>query len=42
LKKVHLELGGKAPVIIFDDANVTDAAENVWIGAFSNVGQNCC
>lgn len=38
LKKVHLELGGKAPVIIFDDADVEEAAEFVWVGAFSNVG----
>ena len=41
LKKVHLELGGKAPVIVFDDADIADAAENIAIGGYFNAGQDC-
>ncbi|MCG2624794.1 gamma-aminobutyraldehyde dehydrogenase [Arthrobacter sp. I2-34] len=41
LKRVHLELGGKAPVIIFDDANVDAAAEAIAIGGYFNAGQDC-
>ena len=41
LKRVHLELGGKAPVIIFDDADLAAAAENIAIAGFFNAGQDC-
>lgn len=41
LKKCVLELGGKAPVIVLEDANVDDAVEAVVFGAMSNAGQIC-
>jgi len=41
LKRVHLELGGKAPVVVFDDANLENAAENIAITGFFNAGQDC-
>ena len=41
LKRVHLELGGKAPVVVFDDANLETAAENIAITGFFNAGQDC-
>ena len=41
LKRVHLELGGKAPVIVFDDADIADAAENIAIAGYFNAGQDC-
>ncbi len=41
LKRTHLELGGKAPVIVFDDADVTSAAEWIKIAGFFNAGQDC-
>ena len=41
LKRVHLELGGKAPVIVFADADLEDAAENIAIGGYFNAGQDC-
>ena len=41
LKRVHLELGGKAPVIIFDDADVAKAAEAIAIAGYFNAGQDC-
>ena len=41
LKRVHLELGGKAPVIIFDDADVSKAAEAIAIAGYFNAGQDC-
>jgi len=41
LKRVHLELGGKAPVIIFDDADVAAAAEAIAIAGYFNAGQDC-
>jgi betaine-aldehyde dehydrogenase len=41
LKKVHLELGGKAPVIVFDDADLSNAAENIAIAGYFNAGQDC-
>lgn len=42
LKKVSLELGGKSPLIILDDANVNEAAEIAHNAIFANHGQNCC
>ena len=41
LKRVHLELGGKAPVIVFDDADPAAAAEAVKIAGYWNSGQDC-
>ncbi len=41
LKRVHLELGGKAPVIVFDDADVAQAAEGIAVAGFFNAGQDC-
>jgi betaine-aldehyde dehydrogenase len=41
LKRVHLELGGKAPVIVFDDADVEATAEGIAGAAFFNAGQDC-
>src|ERR1700730_17261638 len=41
LKRVHLELGGKAPVIVFDDADVAAAAEATGIAGYFNAGQDC-
>jgi betaine-aldehyde dehydrogenase len=41
LKRTHLELGGKAPVIVFDDADVSTAAEWIKIAGFFNAGQDC-
>ena len=41
LKRVHLELGGKAPVIVFDDADLEKTVEWIKIGAFFNAGQDC-
>jgi betaine-aldehyde dehydrogenase len=41
LKRVHLELGGKAPVIVFDDADVEAAAELIAGAAYFNAGQDC-
>ena len=41
LKRVHLELGGKAPVVVFDDADVEAVVAGVRLGAFFNSGQDC-
>jgi betaine-aldehyde dehydrogenase len=41
LKRVHLELGGKAPVVIFDDASPEKAAEAIAIAGYFNAGQDC-
>ena len=41
LKRTHLELGGKAPVIVFDDANITAAVEGIKVFGFYNAGQDC-
>lgn len=41
IKKLHLELGGKAPFIVFDDANMDDAAFWAMAGGFYNSGQDC-
>ena len=41
LKRTHLELGGKAPVIVFDDADLELAAEAISVGGFFNAGQDC-
>jgi 1-pyrroline dehydrogenase len=41
VKRVHLELGGKAPVLVFDDADVEAAVEGVKIAGYWNTGQDC-
>jgi betaine-aldehyde dehydrogenase len=41
LKRVHLELGGKAPVIVFDDADVESAAADIAVAGYFNAGQDC-
>jgi betaine-aldehyde dehydrogenase len=41
LKKVHLELGGKAPVIVFDDADIEATAEGIAGAGYFNAGQDC-
>jgi 1-pyrroline dehydrogenase len=41
LKRVHLELGGKAPVIVFDDADPAQVAEAIRIAGYWNSGQDC-
>ncbi|XP_022669071.1 retinal dehydrogenase 1-like isoform X1 [Varroa destructor] len=42
LKRVTLELGGKSPLVIFDDADVEDAANIAHAAVFANMGQCCC
>ncbi|MFM2182799.1 MAG: hypothetical protein RJB61_1093 [Actinomycetota bacterium] len=41
LKRCHLELGGKAPVVVFDDADIAAAAEGIAIAGYFNAGQDC-
>jgi betaine-aldehyde dehydrogenase len=41
LKRTHLELGGKAPVIVFDDADLALAAEGIAMAGYFNAGQDC-
>ena len=41
LKRVHLELGGKAPVVVFDDADIAKAVEGIGIAGYFNAGQDC-
>ena len=41
LKRVHLELGGKAPVVVFDDADLERLAETIGGAAYYNAGQDC-
>ena len=41
VKKVHLELGGKAPFIVFEDADLDAAAESAVVGSVVNSGQDC-
>ena len=41
LKRVHLELGGKAPVVVFDDADIAKAAEGIAGAGLFNAGQDC-
>lgn len=42
LKRTHLELGGKAPVIVFNDADLDAVVESVRMAGFENAGQDCC
>ena len=41
LKRVHLELGGKAPVVVFDDADIATAAAGIASAGYFNAGQDC-
>jgi betaine-aldehyde dehydrogenase len=41
LKRTHLELGGKAPVVVFDDADLSAAAEAIAVAGYFNAGQDC-
>ena len=41
VKRVHLELGGKAPVVVFDDADLEAVIEGVKVGGYFNAGQDC-
>ena len=41
VKRVHLELGGKAPVVVFDDADLAAAAEAIAVAGYFNAGQDC-
>jgi betaine-aldehyde dehydrogenase len=41
LKRTHLELGGKAPVVVFDDADIEKAAEAIAVAGYFNAGQDC-
>jgi betaine-aldehyde dehydrogenase len=41
LKRVHLELGGNAPVVVFDDVDIAAAAEGIAMAGFFNAGQDC-
>ncbi len=41
VKRVHLELGGKAPVIVFDDADLEAAIEGISVAGYFNAGQDC-
>ena len=41
LKRVHLELGGKAPVIVFDDATIESAVAGIAAAGYFNAGQDC-
>jgi betaine-aldehyde dehydrogenase len=41
VKRVHLELGGKAPFVVFEDADLEAAAEGAIVGAYANCGQDC-
>jgi acyl-CoA reductase-like NAD-dependent aldehyde dehydrogenase len=41
VKRVHLELGGKAPVVVFDDADVEKLVESLRFAGYANTGQDC-
>jgi betaine-aldehyde dehydrogenase len=41
VKRVHLELGGKAPVIVFEDADIAAAVEGISVAGYFNAGQDC-
>ena len=41
VKRVHLELGGKAPVVVFDDTDIAKAVEDISVAGFFNAGQDC-
>jgi betaine-aldehyde dehydrogenase len=41
VKRVHLELGGKAPAVVFEDADLAEAVEGISVAGFFNAGQDC-
>ncbi|MFF5500285.1 gamma-aminobutyraldehyde dehydrogenase [Streptomyces roseolus] len=41
VKRVHLELGGKAPVVVFEDTDIEKAVEDIAMAGFFNAGQDC-
>ncbi|MFE5535850.1 gamma-aminobutyraldehyde dehydrogenase [Streptomyces sp. NPDC056492] len=41
VKRVHLELGGKAPVVVFEDADLAKAVEDIAVAGYFNAGQDC-
>ncbi|MER8187411.1 gamma-aminobutyraldehyde dehydrogenase [Kitasatospora sp. NPDC094015] len=41
VKRVHLELGGKAPVVVFEDADIAEAVEGISVAGYFNAGQDC-
>jgi betaine-aldehyde dehydrogenase len=41
LKRTHLELGGKAPVVVFEDADIAAAAADIAVAGYFNAGQDC-
>ncbi|MER8035939.1 gamma-aminobutyraldehyde dehydrogenase [Streptomyces hydrogenans] len=41
VKRVHLELGGKAPVVVFEDTDIEKAVEDISVAGFFNAGQDC-
>jgi betaine-aldehyde dehydrogenase len=41
VKRVHLELGGKAPVVVFEDADIPAAVEGISVAGYFNAGQDC-
>ena len=41
LKRVHLELGGKAPVVVFEDVDIPKAVEDIAVAGYFNAGQDC-
>jgi acyl-CoA reductase-like NAD-dependent aldehyde dehydrogenase len=41
LKRMHLELGGKAPVVVFDDADLEAVVESIRYAGYANSGQDC-
>ncbi len=41
LKRAHLELGGKAPVVVFDDVDIEAAVEGITVAGYFNAGQDC-
>ncbi|WP_037913763.1 gamma-aminobutyraldehyde dehydrogenase [Actinacidiphila yeochonensis] len=41
VKRVHLELGGKAPVVVFEDVDIPKAVEDIAVAGYFNAGQDC-
>ena len=41
LKRTHLELGRKAPVVVFDDADIAEVVEGIKLFNYYNAGQDC-
>ncbi|MCX4957783.1 gamma-aminobutyraldehyde dehydrogenase [Streptomyces virginiae] len=41
VKRVHLELGGKAPAVVFEDADIAKAVEDIAVAGYFNAGQDC-